>query len=483
MPDPAAIAALGVLLTVLVFLNGFISVRLHAFHERAMDRIRAIDEALTSEKQIPYFQLEARERELRQQPLPPLAGLALLSSSLILLAVVVLAFITSLDATTTTQYWAIWLTAGAAFLVFAVTVLDHTLLRRRVRNRLDNLPLAKLSAIEGGLVDAFVVARRARERLDYRTIAAVFRVWVNEYGPDELERLDTSVLTELASRDRGIANLQANLRDGPDDLYMRYAAHLDGLLDALRDLLRRPGLTEWPRGLGCRGVARLCRSVHDTDWEPHPSPLDLTQIEQDLTSAAGNEPREPRWSWALATFYEALENGDQAGTWAAIAARYDYGLEQALPTPAGGTPTGLLAAIDSRLAYPMPSQPSTYVEALRRVMEVDGSAPSSAAHLLVMDVLRQATRPGKESYAEDLHWSADPYLEALRSVVQREVANTELGWVSARNLIAMSRKWLTSQAPILAVKDLLKGVDTIESELVVPAEMKWDVDHRSKSSS
>jgi hypothetical protein len=482
MPDPAAIAGLGVLLTVLVFLNGFISVRLHAFHERAMDRIRAIDEALTSEKQVPYFLLEARERELRQQPLPPLTGLALLSSSLILLAVVVLAFITSLDATTSTQYWAIGLTAGAAFVVFAVTVLDHTLLRRRVRSRLDNLPLAQLSAIEGGLFDAFVVTRRARERLDYRTTAAIFRVWVNVYGPEELESLDTLVLTELASRDREIAILQAKLRDGPDDLYMRYAAHLDGLLDALRDLLRRPGLTEWPRGLGCRGVARLCRGIYETDWKPHPSPLDRTQIEQDLTSAAGNEPREPRWPWALATFCEALENVDQAGTWAAIAARYDYGLEQALPTPAGGTPTGLVAALDSGLAYPKPSQPSTYVEALRRVMEVDGTAPSSAAHLLVMDVLRQATHPGKESYAEDLHWSADPYLEALRSVVQRDVASTELGWVSAKHLIGMSRTWLTTQTQTLAVTDLLNGVYTIESELVVPAEVKWYVDHTSTSS-
>src|SRR5215510_7455267 len=102
--DSAAVAALGVLLTVLVFLNGFVSVRLHAHHDRTADRVRALDES-TSLRALPHARIEEQARRLRAELLPPLSREALWASLLIVAGVVALGLLTLADAERPVQQW------------------------------------------------------------------------------------------------------------------------------------------------------------------------------------------------------------------------------------------------------------------------------------------------------------------------------------------------------------------------------------------
>src|SRR5215510_3047328 len=248
--DSAAVAALGALLTVLVFLNGFVSVRLHAFHDRTLDRLRALDES-TSARTLPHARLEEQARRLRGELLPPLSREALGASVLIFATFVVLSVLTVADAERPVQQWAVWLMVFAAALVTAVTLRDYQGLTRDLRTRLDALPLSVLGEAE----------RRM------------------------------SATEQLADADAARGQLR-------------------GVVSDLTDLMRRPGLDDWPRGLGCRGVARLLAG----DPGAH----------RDLTLAAAGELGEPRWRWALARLHEDVGDPAAAARWAADAARLDY---------------------------------------------------------------------------------------------------------------------------------------------------------------
>jgi hypothetical protein len=197
--DSAAVAALGALLTVLVFLNGFVSVRLHAFHERTLDRLRALDES-TATRALPRVRLEEQARRLRGELLPPLSRGALVASGLILASFVLLAVLTVADAERSVQQWAIWLMVFAAVLVMAITTRDYYGLRRDLAQRLDDLPVSRLGEAE--------------------------------------RRIGEAQRTAAADPDRALRELRQAEAD-------------------VTTLMRRPGLDGWPDGLGCRGVARL----------------------------------------------------------------------------------------------------------------------------------------------------------------------------------------------------------------------------------
>jgi hypothetical protein len=338
--DSAAVAALGALLTVLVFLNGFVSVRLHAFHERTLDRMRALDES-TSTRAVPYARMEAQARQLRNELLPPLSREALGASALILASFGLLALLTLADAERPVQQWAIWLMVFAAVVVMVVTVRDYQGLRQDLAKRLDDLPVSRLGDAERRIAEAEQTsdADEARERL-----RAVVR------------------------------NLTA--------------------------LLRRPGLDDWPRGLGCRGVARLLAG----DPDAH----------RDLVLAAAGDPAEPRWRWALARQQEEVGDADAAARWAAEAARLD---QPAAPAVA---------------VSPRPQRADTYLAALTALVP-DDAPPYLASTRLADDLVQAATAAGDRAGGR-----ADAYAGGLRSLADALTA-AGLGWWTAREHV---KAWL-----------------------------------------
>ncbi len=299
--DSAAVAALGALLTVLVFLNGFVSVRLHAFHERTVDRLRALDES-TSARLLPHARIEERARRLRGELSPPHSGEALAASGLILVSFVVLALLTVADAERPVQRWAIWLLVFAAAVVMVATVLDFLGLERDLAKRLDELPLSRLGKAEARMAQA------------ERTAAA---------DPDVARR------------------------------------ELRAVADDVTALLRRPGLDDWPRGLGCRGVARLLAG----DPDAH----------RDLVLAAARDPAEPRWRWALARLHEDVGDRTAAARWAGEAA----GLDDA----------------GSGVASPRPRRADTYLAALDALVPED-APPYLPSTRLADDLVRATTTAG-----------------------------------------------------------------------------------------
>ena len=384
--DSAAVAALGALLTVLVFLNGFVSVRLHAFHERTLDRVRALDES-TSARALPHARIEAQARQLRGELLPPLSREALGASALIMASFVVLALLTVADAERPVQRWAIWLLVFAALVVMAVTVLDYLGLERDLAKRLDALPLSRLGDAE------------RRLSLAERTADA---------DPDEA---------------------RPQLR--------RVAADVTALM-------RRPGLDDWPRGLGCRGVARLLAG----DPDAH----------RDLTLAAAGDPAEPRWRWALARLHEDVGDPAAAARWAAEAARLDYTGDQLAPPPAGVEPVGAAAAAAGRLAYPRPRRPDTYLAALTDLVPEDAT-PYLASALLADDLVRAATTAGDRAPAR-----AEAYAAGLRGLVDAQLA-AGLGWWTAREHV---KYWLAlSEA---GGGPLVDRLTALEDELTPPGD-------------
>jgi hypothetical protein len=371
--DSAAVAALGALLTVLVFLNGFVSVRLHAFHDRTLERLRALDES-TSGRTLPHARLAEQARRLGDELLPPLSREALGASVLIFATFLLLSLLTVADAERAVQEWAVWLMVFAAALVTAVTLRDYQGLTRDLRARLDALPISVLGDAERRMCRA--------------------------------ER--------VADADTARAQMQSVASD-------------------ITDLLRRPGLDDWPRGLGCRGVARLLAG----DPGAH----------RDLTLAAAGEPDEPRWRWALARLHEDVGDPAAAARWAADAARLDYTGERLAPARA------------NRFAYPQPQRADTYLTALDTLVPEDTS-PYLASGLLADDLVRAARGSASERAGD----RSDAYAAGLQGLVDALLA-AGLGWWTAREHV---KQWL---ALIEAGGGPLHGrLAAMEAELTPPGD-------------
>jgi hypothetical protein len=506
-PDGAAVAVLAAVLTVLTFLSGFVSIRLHDAYREALERQRQLDLQLNSGRgEFPVSELENAYKNVQRTlpdtlATPVLAVLVVFTALGIYLAVLTAraANIRWFDNRAPERFYSLALLALALVAVTALVSVDYVRLRWRLRSARTESAVHQILRAEELIgtvwqdMQRWEIASRESSWATYelaylrgtRENTEALLTQLNNV-PDQQRNAEwshrqTSLITLLESIDKSAAKWtslkeQAKRKQASvDSNTVLGLPDLQPVQKILDTLATRPGLGDWGHIDGLRAVAELVGSYTPATGRCRLNPTRTTETENWLRSACDKEPGQQRWHGALAFLKEELGDFSSAA---------DQTIQQwQLFTKALQLPSSVLAPTEVRelkkLALVFARKPSTYRAAcdttrlagdwitcsflieqyLRTMLATAVSDLDRDAFTPVVDYIRQATAGLCDDKGQLGWWRAQQFLERCRTDIAKAFP-TAVGFV-----------------------DLKPEIDRIEDELVEPRRAAWNDAHPEPGSS
>jgi hypothetical protein len=465
-PDAAAVITLAALVTVLTFLSGFVSVRLHDAYRDAVERRRQLEaQLITGHGVFPEWELEDDFEATRGAigdalATPVLVVLVAFTIVGLLLdvATVQAAHLHWFDLRALERSGALWLLALALVVVTSLVVADYVRLRRRLGTAVDESPVRAVLRAEAsvgrvwtakrGQVDAELkgeyayfewlgaAEKLAEARADAKTRLAEIEKTPPAQRDKAWERNRAKLLTALRRHDdaaKAVVKARKAVEHKFSDESAAAASELDKAkpdLDkaqqSLAQLGARPGWRDWGHLVGLRAIATLVDAFSPESEGPTDTTEEVTRIRGWLQAAKNAQPDEPRWVEADAFLEEKL--GDTAKA-AELTIR---ALE--LQGQASERAASLLAPAENSQgwAQPIARQPSTYFAAFELKKQArDWTEAGLFAQVAMLALCREPLLNLGTTYRRTFAHVMD----CIREVVAGECSDGELGFWSAEQFL------------------------------------------------
>lgn len=503
-PDAAAVLVLAAIVTVLTFLSGFVSVRLHDAYREAAERQRQLGRQLiTRTGTFPVTELE-EDYEATRQSLPD----ALATPVLLVLVVFTILGIWLTVATKNAAHLP-WFGTRAlerrgalallALALVAVTLLvgaDYFRLRHRLGAAIDNSVVHKLLQVEAAVARVWAaklrlanaVVRKEYAGVEWGTTAA--RLEETKGSVAKLDKTPAQQRGEAWHRERArwgkllaaevasVASIKTVLdtcarEEASATREVRQAEpDLKQVQRILTDMGKQPGLEGWAHILGLRAIVGLAEAF-DPEWDSCDlSPERTVEIRGWLQAAMNSEPGEPRWLAAAAFFSEAV--GDVAGA-AECTIRNQELQEMA-------TEWGFLLhppEESGKQAWLGARQPSTFraaYELKKQVGDWDSARNFAYGYLIATCRRSIVDIPDKKTFVS--------VVDRIREAIAATSSDGETGWWLAERSLQDFRAFVGQWYVLLMQEvlriDLAAQLDIIERDEVAPRREGWEAANESR---
>ena len=504
-PDAAAVTALAAIVTVLTFLSGFVSVRLHGAFRDAVEWQRQLDVRLTSGNgTFPADEMEDAFKSVRRAlpdtlATPVLAVLATFGALGIWLAVLTArsAHLRWFDHRAPERFGALVLLSLALVAVTGLIGADYVRLRLRLRSAIADSPVYQMLRAEdiiGAVWTQKLSLRGTQLRRDYSTwalgrlryerettettLADLNRVphqdhdacWESRFAASNqiltaLDREATSWNKVIQQCERERASLTARLGVATRDV-----TEVERTLARLATV---PGLAGWGHVPGLRAITGLVSAFKPDLNMCGLKPESVVEIENWLQSAIAMEPRQSRWRGVSAFLAEELRDTPRAAK--NTTDQLEIDVETRHRTSSVLAPTDL-EEIKKR-AYLVARQPVTYRAAYDSERQGDRWIQGTfyaELYLHAMFTMSVVEMPVGMTGAEMF----SPAIECIHETVAGLCEGVGIRWSLAGQFLDRCRT-LARNAPATAAGfvDLAADFDGIEKKLIEPRRSAWNANY------